>query len=61
MTTFAALPYNRIVPLPVKLRLRIGPAQTFAEVSNDRTGWHEIANRLHDAVLGLSAINISEG
>ncbi len=53
--TFEALPPDRRLPRPVKIRLRIGNALRFADVSNDRVGWETVAERLRNAVRELGA------
>jgi len=50
---FAASPPGARIPRPLPMRLRIGPALTFAEAGNDRTGWQEITTRLEAAVTAL--------
>jgi 1-acyl-sn-glycerol-3-phosphate acyltransferase len=51
--TFASLPPGKTWPRPRRIRLRIGPPLTFAEVANDRPGWQSIADRLAAAVVAL--------
>lgn len=50
---FEACPPDRKLPLPLPLRLKIGPSLTFAESKNDRAGWTDIASRLENAVASL--------
>jgi 1-acyl-sn-glycerol-3-phosphate acyltransferase len=51
--TFAAMPFNRRIPRPGKLRLSIGEPISFAGVANDRAGWQSIAGALESAVAAL--------
>ena len=41
--TFEALPPNRKVPRPVRIKLMIGERLEFASTANDRAGWSQIA------------------
>ena len=41
--TFEALPPNRKVPRPVRIKLIIGEPLEFASITNDRDGWSQIA------------------
>lgn len=50
-----ALPPDRKWPRPAKMRLGIGRPLRFAEATNDRAGWNEIARATEAAVRGLSA------
>jgi len=50
---FAASPPGTRFPRPLPLRLRIGAPLTFAESSDDREGWKDIAARLQAAVSAL--------
>ena len=52
--TFEALPPQRSLPRPRRVRLNIGPPICFANVTNRRTGWEEIAGRLQSQVESLS-------
>ena len=53
--TFEALPATCHFPRWKKIKVTIGKAITFIDVSNDRDGWESIAGRLEDAVRRLSA------
>ncbi|MBI3517560.1 MAG: 1-acyl-sn-glycerol-3-phosphate acyltransferase [Proteobacteria bacterium] len=53
---YAALPPHRRLPRPVRLRLTIGRALTFAETTNDRRGWLAIAKSCEDAVRRLGGL-----
>ena len=50
---FRAWPKGAFVPRPRKLTLRIGKALTFADVSADKDGAKEVAQRLKEAVESL--------
>ncbi|MES2711628.1 MAG: lysophospholipid acyltransferase family protein [Pseudomonadota bacterium] len=50
---FAAWPATRRMPRPGKLRLRIGTPLSFADSTQDRAGWTEIAARCEAAVRAL--------
>ena len=43
--TFEALPANRKVPRPVRIKLVIGDRSEFASTANDRAGWSQIATK----------------
>lgn len=51
--TFEALPPNRRVPRPVKIKLMIGAPVEFAATANNREGWSQIARRIESAVRDL--------
>src|SRR4051812_46233805 len=51
--TFKALPANRKLPRPVRIKLVIGERLEFASIANDRAGWSQIAQRTESAVRGL--------
>jgi 1-acyl-sn-glycerol-3-phosphate acyltransferase len=51
--SFEALPPNRKVPRPVRIKLIIGDRLEFASTVNDRSGWSQIAHRAESAVRGL--------
>ena len=53
--SFEALPPNRKVPRPVRIKLVIGDALGFASTANDRTGWSQIAASLESRVRDLTA------
>lgn len=53
---FAALPPQRRLPRPVKLRLAIGAPLTFANTANDRKGWLTVARSCEDAVRRLGGL-----
>src|SRR5881394_3464316 len=52
--TFEALPPNRKIPRPVKIKLIIGDTLEFASTANDRTGWSQIAQGVESAVRNLA-------
>ncbi len=51
---FAAWPKGRIIPLPRKLRLKIGLPRTYATAPATREGADHIGADLHDAVIQLA-------
>jgi 1-acyl-sn-glycerol-3-phosphate acyltransferase len=51
--TFGALPPEGNFPRPVSIKLMIGDALEFASMSNDRTGWSQIAKSLESRVREL--------
>jgi 1-acyl-sn-glycerol-3-phosphate acyltransferase len=51
--TFGALPPEGNFPRPVSIKLMIGDALEFAPMSNDRTGWSQIAKSLESRVREL--------
>ncbi len=53
--TFQALPPGRRLPRPASITLRVGEPQTFENVSNDRSGWQQIAQVMHTRVDALGA------
>jgi 1-acyl-sn-glycerol-3-phosphate acyltransferase len=53
--TFGALPPNRKIPRPLKIKLVIGEQLKFASTANDRAGWSQIAKSLESAVRNLAA------
>ena len=53
--SFEALPPNRKVPRPLKLKLVIGDQLEFASTSNDRAGWSLIATSVESSVRKLAA------
>ena len=53
--TFEALPPNRKVARPVRIKLVIGDALQFASITNNRTGWSQIAQSVESAVRNLAA------
>src|SRR5262245_29607042 len=52
--TFGALPSNRKVPRPVRIKLIIGEPLNFAATPNNREGWSQIARRLESSIRVLS-------
>ena len=52
--TFEALPANRKVPRPVRIKLIIGDRLEFASTVNDRAGWSQIAKSTESAVRNLA-------
>src|SRR5215471_10879584 len=53
--TFDALPPNRKVPKPARIKLVIGEPLSFATVPNNREGWSQIAKRLESNIRQLDA------
>lgn len=51
---FEALPPGRVLPRPVKMRVRIGPPMTFADQPDSREGWNAIATALQARVESLA-------
>jgi 1-acyl-sn-glycerol-3-phosphate acyltransferase len=51
--TFEALPPERNFPRPVSIKLMIGDPLEFASMSNDRTGWSQIAKSVESRVRDL--------
>jgi 1-acyl-sn-glycerol-3-phosphate acyltransferase len=51
--SFEALPPNRKVPRPVRIKLIIGERLEFASIANDRAGWSQIAKGVESAVRSL--------
>ena len=54
LEAFEALPPNRKVPRPVRIKLIIGERLEFASIANDRAGWSQIARsaRIRSAQSG---------
>lgn len=52
--TFEALPPERNFPRPVSIKLMIGDPLEFASMSNDRTGWSQIAKSVESRVRDLA-------
>ena len=52
--TFEALPPNRKVPRPVRIKLIIGEPLNFAGTSNNHEGWSQIAQGLESKVRDLA-------
>jgi 1-acyl-sn-glycerol-3-phosphate acyltransferase len=53
--TFQALSPQRKIPRPVKIKLMIGAPLEFAETTNNREGWSQIARGVESAVRNLTA------
>jgi len=53
--TFNALPPERKFPRPALIRIALGPRLTFANVSNGRDGWSQIAQKVESSVRELAA------
>jgi 1-acyl-sn-glycerol-3-phosphate acyltransferase len=53
--TFEALPPNRKLPRPVRIKLVIGAPLNFAAAPNNREGWSQIARSLESSVRELAA------
>ena len=51
--TFEALPPERNFPRPVSIKVMIGDALGFASISNDRTGWSQVATRVESSIRDL--------
>jgi 1-acyl-sn-glycerol-3-phosphate acyltransferase len=51
--TYQALPHNRRLPKPIKLRLRIGEPIVFAQLPDDREGWQNVAKTIEAAVIAM--------
>lgn len=51
--TFAALAPRQWIPRPRQISLHVGSPLSFADTSNDRTGWLEVARQTEDAVRAL--------
>lgn len=49
------LPPGSRVPRPRRLGIAFGRPMSFPAVANDRAGWRSIAERMREAVLGVSA------
>jgi 1-acyl-sn-glycerol-3-phosphate acyltransferase len=52
---FEALPPNRKVPRPVRIKLIIGEPLNFAATPNNREGWSQIARSLESSIHKLAA------
>jgi 1-acyl-sn-glycerol-3-phosphate acyltransferase len=52
---FRALTPHSRWPRPERIRLRIGPPLSFADVSNNREGWHRIAAAMQERVEALAS------
>jgi 1-acyl-sn-glycerol-3-phosphate acyltransferase len=52
--TFEALPPNRKIPRPAKIKLIIGEPLNFAVTPNNREGWLQIAQGLESRVRDLA-------
>lgn len=50
---FEAMPPNRTMPRPRRIRVRVGKPLTFDTVSGDREGWSIVAEGARRAVAGL--------
>ena len=53
--TFDALPPNRKIPRPVRIKLIIGDPLDFPSTANDRSGWSQIAKSVESSVRSLAA------
>ena len=51
--TFEALPPNRKIPKPARIKLIIGEPLNFAAIANNREGWSQIARSTESVVRGL--------
>jgi 1-acyl-sn-glycerol-3-phosphate acyltransferase len=51
---FEAMPANRWLLRPNRLRIRVGPPHTFAELPNERSGWDRCAECLQQAIAKLA-------
>src|SRR5947207_11434286 len=52
--TFDALPPNRKIPRPVRIKLIIGHPLDFPSTANDRSGWSQIAKSVESSVRSLA-------
>src|SRR5258707_14230440 len=52
--TFDALPPNRKIPRPVRIKLIIGDPLDFPSTANDRSGWSQIAKSVESSVRSLA-------
>ncbi len=52
--TREALPRDKRCPRPRRVSLTIGQPLTFTDVSNDRSGWEQVANKTQRAVEALT-------
>jgi len=52
--TFDALPPNRKIPRPVRIKLIIGVPLDFPSTANDRSGWSQIAKSVESSVRSLA-------
>src|SRR6267378_5572182 len=52
--TFDALPPNRKIPRPVRIKLIIGDPLDFPSTTNDRSGWSQIAKSVESSVRSLA-------
>jgi 1-acyl-sn-glycerol-3-phosphate acyltransferase len=50
---FQALPPGRVLPRPVKLIARFGPALRFSDLPNEREGWEQVVSRIEASVRAL--------
>lgn len=50
---FRAMPPDRSIPRPRRIRIRVGPAMSFESVTSDREGWLVVADRSKQAVQSL--------
>src|SRR5882724_8331316 len=53
--TFEALPPERKIPRPVRIKLVIGEPREFASTPNNREGWSQIARSLESGVREVAA------
>jgi 1-acyl-sn-glycerol-3-phosphate acyltransferase len=53
--TFEALPPNKKIPRPVKIKLTIGEPLEFAAIPNNREGWSQIARSVESSIRSLVA------
>lgn len=51
---FRCWPAKRKLPRPGKLRLRLGPALSFADIAADRAGWAHVSDATERAVRALT-------
>lgn len=50
---FKAMPPDRVIPRPRRIRIRVGPAMSFEHATSDREGWALVAEEAQRAVRGL--------
>lgn len=52
---FQALPRTAAVPRPRRIRVRVGPPLSFADVPGDRAGWEAVTRTAENAVRALAS------
>jgi len=51
--TFEAMPADRTIPRPRRIRIRVGPSMSFESATQDREGWSSVADTAKSAVQAL--------